>query len=400
MSKKLCVYTCITGDYDNLHEIEVLEKNVDYLCFTNNKNLKSATWQIIYIDNEGLDNHHLSRKIKMLGHPLISKNYDISVWMDASVVWQKKVTDFVKSYLKDKPFAAFKHSQRNSIHDEAIACLKFRKDTKENILNILSFLETEHFPDNLGLYEMTVFIKKHNDPKVIETMRLWFNINQKYSKRDQLSFMYAIWKTNLKISTITLNIWDNPWFFTIKHNHNPKINECHIYYGNPNLDFDFNKYYIYKYHKTNDYYKIESIIPNNASEIEINLTNALGVNYSEINFCPKYNHMMTIGSINYNGNSAFCIGYSIIKFYGNFKKNQKISFSIKMQVMNQAQLQELAESLWVQNDKFISQNKYLESEIRSLHKNNNELESQLQDILSSKAWNLIQKIRKIIHPFK
>ena len=49
MSKKLCVYTCITGDYDDLHEIEKPEKGVDYYCFTNNKNLKSKTWKIVQI---------------------------------------------------------------------------------------------------------------------------------------------------------------------------------------------------------------------------------------------------------------------------------------------------------------------------------------------------------------
>ena len=44
MSKKnkICVYTCITGDYDNPKEILKLEKGIDYYCFTNNKKIKSA----------------------------------------------------------------------------------------------------------------------------------------------------------------------------------------------------------------------------------------------------------------------------------------------------------------------------------------------------------------------
>ena len=29
MSKKICVYTCITGDYDDLHEVEIIEKPVE-----------------------------------------------------------------------------------------------------------------------------------------------------------------------------------------------------------------------------------------------------------------------------------------------------------------------------------------------------------------------------------
>ena len=55
MNKKICVYTCITGDYDNLHEIKKKEKDIDYYLFTNNKNIKSKTWKVIYIENEELD---------------------------------------------------------------------------------------------------------------------------------------------------------------------------------------------------------------------------------------------------------------------------------------------------------------------------------------------------------
>ena len=61
MSKKnkICVYTCITGDYDNPKEIPKLEKGIDYYCFTNNKKIKSNTWNVIYIDDENLSNVQL-----------------------------------------------------------------------------------------------------------------------------------------------------------------------------------------------------------------------------------------------------------------------------------------------------------------------------------------------------
>ena len=175
MRTKTCIYTCITGDYDDLHEIKKPEKDIDYLCFTNNKSLKSKTWRVIYIKDEGLTNHLLSRKIIMLGHPIINENYDISVWMDGSVVWDRPVSEFIKTYLKSKPFVAFRHHARSSIHEEALACLTFRKDTKDSLTKALKFLEKTGFPDDIGLYEMTVFIKRHNDPQVIQTMNTWFD---------------------------------------------------------------------------------------------------------------------------------------------------------------------------------------------------------------------------------
>ena len=40
---KICVYTCITGNYDNLIEINNIEEGIDYICYTNNKEIKSKT---------------------------------------------------------------------------------------------------------------------------------------------------------------------------------------------------------------------------------------------------------------------------------------------------------------------------------------------------------------------
>ena len=54
--EKICVYTCITGNYDNLKDVIVKEKGVDYVCFTNNREITSSTWKIIYIDDGILNN--------------------------------------------------------------------------------------------------------------------------------------------------------------------------------------------------------------------------------------------------------------------------------------------------------------------------------------------------------
>ena len=49
MNKNVC-YTCIIGNYDTLKDPKYITDNFDYICFTNNKNLKSNIWTIKYID--------------------------------------------------------------------------------------------------------------------------------------------------------------------------------------------------------------------------------------------------------------------------------------------------------------------------------------------------------------
>ena len=400
--KKLCVYTCITGDYDNLHEIEHPEKNIDYYCFTNSKNLKSKTWKIIQIQNNGLTDHLLSRKIKMLGHPAITENYTDAIWMDASVVWDKKISDFIKTYVHNNTsFAAFKHNARTSIKDEAVACLQLDKDSKDKIIRTLDFLKRERFPDNLGLYEMTVFYKNQSDPKVVETMELWFNTIRTYSRRDQLSFMYAIWKTGLNVTPINLNIWDNSWFHTLKHTTKREIKNCHIYYGEPDQNFDFNRYFIYQYAQTGSTYHLNTVIPNDAKEIEINPCNIIGTVYQNISITPKPTNILYFGQIPYHSNTnVFCTSHNTIRIYGNFKKRQKFSFSIDMEILDKINLDGLVEKLWFQ---YANSKNQLESENALLKSQNAEIQNaldatsaQLQHILNSKTWKALRRLKKII----
>lgn len=401
MGKKLCVYTCITGNYDNLNEVEVIEDSVDYLCFTNNKNLKSKTWKIVYIDNDGLNNQHLSRKIKMLGHPIIADNYDISVWMDASVIWKKKISNFVSDYLKDAPFAAFKHSERKKVSDEAKACLRYHKDSKEKITQTIQFLESEKFPDNLGLYEMTVFIKKHNDPHVIKAMSLWFEMVQKYSKRDQLSFMYVIWKTRLRINPINLSVWHNSWFYTVPHIKNSTISKCYFYFGDPNKDYSFNKSFSYTYEHCNNNYSITSNMPIDTKLIEIEPIDSANILFKNVTFkTSSMSSITSLYSITNNGKKIFWLENDVLRIQGNFKKGQKFTFTFSTYPVNLTELFQIIQQLNNSLNQMNSTNLELSNEISNLRQINTKLTTDLQSILNSKSWKTINQIRKAFPPYK
>ena len=407
MKHKICLYTCVTGDYDSLREIKNIEKNIDYLCFTNNKSLTSKTWKIIHIDNDGLDNHHLSRKIKILGHPTISKNYEVSVWMDTSVTWQRSISDFVNTYLKETSFAAIKHSQRHSIHEEAIACLQLHKDTKENITRTLSFLEANQFPDNLGLYEMTVFIKRHNDEAVKKTMEIWFNMIQQFSKRDQLSFMYAIWKTGLTINPIQINIWDNNWFTNHKHKTQTESSTFDIYFGNPNLNFSFDRYYSIRPKQHQNTFIFSLKIPDRCNIIYLYLPNIPGLICEDITtIAPVNNHDIINATPYYNSKLIFLSTNGLIILHGAFEKDKELNFHIKLQQTTLNDLVNYTEELCITNSKLINQqnsladkNKALKNENRSLKKEINAYSQELQSVYTSKSWRMIRKFRQLLPPY-
>ena len=347
MKEKICVYTCITGGYDDLNEIENVEKGIDYYCFTNNKKIKSSTWNVVYVEDAELSNVQLARKIKILGHPLINNNYDILLWMDGAVVFKKNIKDFINKYLKkEDSFVAFKHGERNNVKEECNACVIARKEKQENVKKILKFFNEEKYMDTNGLIESTVYIKRPNDKVVMETMKLWFYMIKNYSHRDQLSFNYCIFKTGLKVKWINKKVFSNEWFKWKRHN--PKsynISKYRIYFGDISK-YD-SKYDIIKPYKIKDsVYTIEMISPYDTNLLYIEFTNiectllkSVKLNLKKISKCLFNNY------VNFDEYKLFYERTGTLILHQSIHKGQKLCFEFEMEVKSGAELYDVIENL-------------------------------------------------------
>lgn len=217
--KKLVVYTAITGDYDNLREPLFINKDITYVCFTNNQKLKSDIWNIEYIQDDQLDNMYLAKKVKM-NPDLYFQEFETSVWIDGKFEVRGDFRTYIEKYGKEKPILCFPHFQRDCIFDEAAVCICEKKGKKEDIIRQIADYYQEGYPVNNGLYEMGCIIRKHNDGLVKKLMREWEREVINYSYRDQLSFPYICWKNAFVPDICSLDINDNPWIHVYEHIHN------------------------------------------------------------------------------------------------------------------------------------------------------------------------------------
>ena len=76
-----------------------------------------------------------------------------------------------------------------------------------------------HYPRNNGLIVSGILLRKHNEEDVKVTMEKWWEELKYGSKRDQLSFDYSAWKTDLKFNYISGDIRNNKYFHLLSHNH-------------------------------------------------------------------------------------------------------------------------------------------------------------------------------------
>lgn len=407
-NNKICVYTAITGNYDNLKDVR-REKNVDYYCFTNNKNLKSKTWKIIYLDNnEGLSNLLLARKYKILIPSMIRSNYDVSVWIDGSVIIKGSIIDFINKEcdLDHYSLACFKHSQRNCVYEEAAAIIKFRKDRYENVIHIIDFLKESKYPEHNGLNETTVLVRKHDDKLLNKVLEQWYYMVENYSPRDQLSFNYNINKFDFKIKNINGIVFDNEYFGWEMHVSSDKLDNARIFFGKYE-DIYEDKYIDVNVVKEDNKYTIKFNCLKTTDTIIINIGKKFGKQLKILNF-DIFKDISVYPCINLS--AEMIMGYDDVFIYitDDFKENSVVEIVLNITKMTDTSDQIILEKVLskyhydkIKRDNMIKglsdYNSYLKNQYSYLEEHNKYVEQELNIFEKSLLCKLYRKIyRKFI----
>lgn len=203
---KKVIYTCITGNYEPLDNPIALSEGYDYVCFTDSNLIKSSIWETRPIPEElkGLSSVKKQRCIKINPHKYLPE-YDLSIWVDGCIKLLKDVNAFIKSNCSGNASVFIPtHPQRKCIYEEMKTCIKMKKDTEANIAPQKTRYKEEKFPENYGLVQSNIIIRKHNNPDCIKLMDDWWTEVKNGSHRDQLSFNYVVWK-NPDIKVVCLD---------------------------------------------------------------------------------------------------------------------------------------------------------------------------------------------------
>ena len=394
---KICVYTCITGNYDNIIEICKKEDDIDYICFTNNKNIKSNTWDVRYI-NEDLDNLTMTRKVKILDYKYVPE-YDISVWIDGAVNIEKPINSFLNECCElDKyDMTVFKHKYRDCIYDEINECVRLNKETIENARRVEQILVDDNYPRHNGLTETTVLVRKNID-SVNRLMDDWYFMLSTYSRRDQLSFNYCLWKNPIRIKFLDMYVFDNKYFKHNGHNEIIRTNKYRIIYGDSS-EFDY-KYVEDGYFKTNNNVNITGICKRNTNVIILELYDEVGSTISNVEINGSSDYIL------YNvydlGDNIYFYDKPIIEFNGEFKLGGKIDINFQLKRNTPMNLvNTISEKNNIIIELIEKENKYnikiqqLEENVKACEDRYTKLNEEHVKVINSKGWKVISKVRAV-----
>src|SRR3989344_3234574 len=216
MKNRTVIYTAIFGDYDTLRDPAFIPPGCDFVCFTDRPQ-KSKVWQMRVMEPPVPgDLTRSNRRFKMLPHEYFP-NYEYSIYIDGSFLVRGDINELIEKYLSSANLAAFAHPERDCLYDEAENAIRSGKDDPEIVRAQMAHYRAEGNPAHSGLIGSGVLVRRHRAPEVIAAMKLWWHEESTQSKRDQLSFNYAAWKTGLPFVYIPGNLKDNPYFHCRRH---------------------------------------------------------------------------------------------------------------------------------------------------------------------------------------
>lgn len=210
INNDIIVYTCITNGKNELLEYEK-EDGVGYICFTDYSIKQKGQWKLFDIGYINSDPRRTARFYK-LNPQLVLPKHKTSIWIDGSLLPRVKIRDLV-NWFGDAEYGVRKHPGWDCIYKEAKAILGYGYDDVEVIRRVVARYRDERYPENYGLHETGVLIRKSNTENMNFDKFWWKEVNEN-SKRDQMSFDYLRWKLDFKIRDIP-----REWFTQVPHKH-------------------------------------------------------------------------------------------------------------------------------------------------------------------------------------
>lgn len=213
------IYTCITAVYDEIENPKFISDGFDYVCYTDNENLKSDVWEIRKIPEtlSDLSDAKKNRYVKTHPHEFFPE-YDISIYIDGNVIQNGDVNELIEKECTEGSIFFYKHPYEDCIYDELYTLTFCLKESLGMIDKLRKRYRMEKFPRHFGLSQNNIIIRRHNEYDCIWLMERWWEEIKENSHRDQVSLFYVLWKTpGVSIKLIDYDLSSSKYFCVKTH---------------------------------------------------------------------------------------------------------------------------------------------------------------------------------------
>ncbi len=204
----LVLYSALYGHKEPLN-LQVFGPLTDVrrVLFTDRTDLVFPGVEIVHDPLAGLDPARASRRAKLMPHRYLPEDW--SIWLDNKSRLKRDPAEILMALQGQSGagFFAFPHFRRDCVYQEGQAVWENGLDDYLTVKNRLNDYRAEGMPAHSGLIEGHFLVRRHHDPDLVAFGESWFEQVLKYSRRDQLSFPYLVWKQGLRCELIRALDW-------------------------------------------------------------------------------------------------------------------------------------------------------------------------------------------------
>jgi hypothetical protein len=159
--------------------------------------------ELILDSLDGLDPARASRRSKLMPHRFFPEA-DWSVWLDNKSRLLREPAHIIVALKSqsENDFFAYPHFRRDCVYDEGQVVRENGLDDHRVVRERMRTYRAEGMPRHFGLIEGHFIVRRHT-PAVAAFGEEWFDHVLRFSRRDQLSFPYLVWKTGFQYDLIT-----------------------------------------------------------------------------------------------------------------------------------------------------------------------------------------------------
>lgn len=198
--KRIVAYTSVLGAYDVVYAPARCPLVDEFRLYTDGS-----------VNRRGWKNFHAIKKFdsailtnryyKFFPYEFL-ENADCSIYFDGNIGIIGDISPLVSQFMEsDASIGLFMHRDRSSVEQEAEACIslgRFDRTDLEKYSKQLEHMRLSDAPRELGLYDNGVILRKHGDLRLRDAMDDWWGQLLTYTKRDQLSLPYVLWKHGIE----------------------------------------------------------------------------------------------------------------------------------------------------------------------------------------------------------
>lgn len=189
--------------------------------------------ELVVDDPRGLDAARASRRPKLMPHAYFPEAR-WSIWIDNKSRLLKPPDAIVAALAAEDTagFYAFPHFRQDCVYHEGQTVRENGLDHHRIILERMRTYRAEGMPAHFGLIEGHFIVRRHDDPAVAAFGEDWFDHVCRYSRRDQISFPYLVWKRGFRYRQITSLVWRDTVQFTVfdRKNRPPEFRRHNLFY--------------------------------------------------------------------------------------------------------------------------------------------------------------------------